>query len=130
MQAKIKCTICHPTLFAKNGRRAIEPCDDHLRQAIKCARDVMKRGGVNEEHAVGAELASIQYDSEWYGTPGLAELFDRCEARASAAEAERFMYRGIPSPSNYWCFEPHELYGIDDQAYAMSLIGTDDNLLK
>jgi hypothetical protein len=46
----------------------------------------------------------------------------------SAEEADRFMRQGMPSPSNYWCFEPHELYGIDDQAYAMSLIEKDYDL--
>jgi hypothetical protein len=88
----------------------------------------MSRDGLTEEEAVSGELADMQFDAEWYGTPGLAELFERCEAAASAEEADRFMSRGMPSRSNYWCFEPHELYGIDDQAYAMSLIerGTKD----
>ena len=125
MRAKITCTICHPALFAENGRRAIEPCSDHLREAIKWARVAMKQGGLTEEEAVGHELSSMQYDAEWYGTPGLAEFFDRCEAAAFAEEAEQFMRRGVPSLANYWCFEPHELYGIDDQAYAMSLIKKD-----
>jgi hypothetical protein len=88
----------------------------------------MSRDGISEEQAVSDELVSMQYDAEWYGTPGLAEFFDRCEAAAWAEEDKRFMRGWGPSLSNYWCFEPHELYGIDDQAYAMSLIEQDCDL--
>ena len=128
MRAKTKCTICHPALFAENERRAIEPCSDHLREAKKWATVATKQGGLSGEEAVGDELSSMQYDAEWYGTPGLAEFFDRCEAAAFQEEAGPFMRRGQPSLSNYGCFAPHELYGIDDQAYAMSVIEKDCDL--
>src|SRR4051794_15302096 len=111
VRAKIKCTICHPALFAQNGRRTISPCDDHLREATTLARD--SRDRLTEEEALCDALADMQYDAEWYGTPGLAEFFDRCEAAAWAEEDKRFMRGWGPSLSNYWCFEPHEMYGID-----------------
>jgi len=124
MRAKAECTICNPALFAENGRRTISPCDGHLGEAIKSARLVMSRDGIGEEQAVSDELVSMQHDAEWYGTPRLAELFDRCEAAYFDEEVKlhEFHRSRLANCSDYEYFELPELYGVDDQAHLMKAI--------